>query len=117
MPKPDAKALLACAKSYEPAMQSFLQDLVRIPSVNGRETEKSVANRILEDGLRLGFSSNLAFKDESRPNVLVELGKGKNGFALIGHMDTVAEGKTEDWTYPPFSAAIFVRPRKSSPAW
>ena len=36
----------------------------------------------------------------------MEFGNGENGFALIGHMDTVAEGKAEDWSFPPFSAAI-----------
>lgn len=106
MPKPDAQALLARAKAYAPDLQVFLQDLVRIPSVNGRDFEKSIAERILEEGRRLGFSSRLAIKEESRPNALVELGSGENGFALIGHMDTVAEGKAEDWSFPPFSAKI-----------
>ena len=106
MPKPDAQALLASAKAYAPDLQDFLQDLVRIPSVNGRDVEKGIAERILEEGRRLGFSSKLASKDDSRPNALVELGSGENGFALIGHMDTVAEGKAEDWSFPPFSASI-----------
>ncbi len=106
MPKNDTQALLACAKSYVPDLQVFLQDLVRIPSVNGRDAEKGIADRILQEARQLGFCGHLVFKDEARPNALVELGNGENGFALIGHMDTVAEGKTEDWTFPPFSAAI-----------
>jgi acetylornithine deacetylase/succinyl-diaminopimelate desuccinylase-like protein len=106
MPKPESQALLASAKAYMPDLQTFLQDLVRIPSVNGRDTEKNVADRILEEGRRLGFYSRPALKDESRPNALVELGSGKNGFALIGHMDTVAEGKAEDWSYLPFGAVV-----------
>ncbi len=106
MPKPDAHSLLTCAKKYSPDLLIFLQDLVRISSVNGRDLEKSVADRIIEEGHRLGFYSLLYSKDNSRPNAIVELGSGKNGFALIGHMDTVAEGKIEDWSLPPFSATI-----------
>ncbi len=106
MPAIDPRALLASAKTYTPDLQNFLQDLVRIPSVNGRDVEKKVAERILAEGRRLGFASRLVFKEESRPNVLVELGQGENGFALIGHMDTVAEGKAEDWRFPPFNASI-----------
>ena len=106
MPSTDPQALLTSAKAYAPDLQSFLQDLVRIPSVNGRDFEKAVAERILEEARHLGFTSQLVFKEGSRPNALVELGEGENGFALIGHMDTVAEGKAEDWTFPPFSAEI-----------
>jgi acetylornithine deacetylase/succinyl-diaminopimelate desuccinylase-like protein len=74
--------------------------------VKGRDFEKPVAEQIIKEGRRLGFSARMAAKVESRPNVLVELGSGESGFALIGHLDTVAEGKAEDWAFPPFSAAI-----------
>ena len=106
MPKPNSQALLACAKKYATDLQAFLQDLVRIPSVNERNIEKPVAERVNEEAQRLGFKARLAAKDESRPNALVEFGGGESGFALIGHLDTVAEGKAEDWSFPPFSAAI-----------
>jgi len=106
MPEPDTQAFLACARKYAPDLQAFLQDLVRIHSVNGRDVEKPVADRIVEEARRLGFKSGLAAKDINRPNALVEYGNGGSGFALIGHLDTVAEGKAEDWSSPPFSAAI-----------
>lgn len=106
MPKPDAQALSVCAKKYAPDLQAFLRDLVRIPSVNGREIEKPVAERIIEEARQLGFKAGLAAMDESRPNALVEFGGGECGFALIGHMDTVTEGKAEDWSFPPFNAII-----------
>jgi len=106
MPVSDPLTLLICAKAYAPDLQSFLQDLVRIHSVNGRDLEKDIADRILEEAHNLGFSAQLVFKEGSRPNVLVELGEGENGFALIGHMDTVAEGKAEDWSFPPFSGVV-----------
>jgi putative selenium metabolism hydrolase len=103
---PDMQQILTQASYYQSAITSFLQDLVRIPSVNGRDNEKAVAERIVAEGKMLGFQSELVAKDAERPNAVVQLGSGENGFALIAHIDTVAEGKHEDWGSPPFSAEI-----------
>ena len=79
---------------------------MRLPSVNGRDFEKPVAERIIKEADRWDLPAGLAAKDPDRPNALVVLGEGDAGFALIGHMDTVAEGKPEDWKYSPLSATI-----------
>jgi succinyl-diaminopimelate desuccinylase len=102
----DSQAILARAKQYSPDIISFLRDLVQIPSVNGRDGEKPAAERILEEAKRLGLDCRFATRDVNRPNILVELGKGKNTFALIGHMDTVSEGNAADWSFSPFDAVI-----------
>ena len=102
----NTKNLMEKAEQYAGQMTSFLQDLVRTPSVNGRDSERAVAERIITEGKRLGLNGILIMKDNDRPNAVVTYGKGKNGFALIGHIDTVAEGKPEDWTSPPFKGAI-----------
>jgi len=102
----NTKNLMEKAEQYAGQMTSFLQDLVRIPSVNGRDTERAVAERIIEEGEKLGLNSTLVANDQERPNAVVTLGNGKNRFVLIGHIDTVAEGKPEDWTSPPFEAEI-----------
>jgi succinyl-diaminopimelate desuccinylase len=102
----DSVSLLACAKKYSQDIQNFLRDLVRIRSVNGRDPEKPVAERILKEAGLLGLNCRLVARDENRPNILVECGEGTNGFALIGHMDTVAEGNADDWSFPPFSAEV-----------
>ena len=106
MNRSDTKNLVEKAKGYTGQMTSFLQDMVRIPSVNGRNTERKVSERIIEEGEKLGLDSGLIAKDNDHPNAVVTYGNGKNGFALIGHIDTVAEGKPEDWTSPPFEGAI-----------
>jgi acetylornithine deacetylase/succinyl-diaminopimelate desuccinylase-like protein len=80
--------------------------LVRIPSVNGRENEATVAQRVIEEATRLGFDARLIAADPARPNALVEWGHGPASFALIGHLDTVAEGDPAAWTSPPFAAEI-----------
>jgi acetylornithine deacetylase/succinyl-diaminopimelate desuccinylase-like protein len=88
------------------SLQAFLQDLVRIRSVNGRDRELEIAERVRDEAQRLGFEATLAGSDPERPNVIVEWGHGPRGFALVGHLDTVAEGEASAWRYPPFGAEI-----------
>lgn len=98
--------LIEAAQKREADVVAFLQDLVRFPSVNGRENEAAVAECIALEAHRLGFEPRLAAAAPTRPNAVVAWGSGGPGFALIGHMDTVAEGDPNTWTYPPFDAAI-----------
>ena len=102
----DKQQVLAKAQEYAPQVETFLADIVRIPSVNKRDPEVRVAERILQEAQSLGFDSELAAKDPQRPNVLARYGRGDKGFALIGHIDTVAEGDHASWSFPPFEAHI-----------
>jgi acetylornithine deacetylase/succinyl-diaminopimelate desuccinylase-like protein len=101
-----ADGLLARAREVEAAAIAFLQDLVRIPSVNGRDPETPVARRVAEEAERLGLEARLIGADQDRQNIVVEVGVGRPGFALIAHLDTVAEGDPQFWTHPPFGAEI-----------
>jgi succinyl-diaminopimelate desuccinylase len=103
---PAAAALLSAARTRLPALTAFLQDLVRLPSVNGRESEAGVAGRILHEAAGLGLEGVLAASDPARPNALVRWGRGQAGFVLVGHMDTVSEGLPAAWTHPPFAAQV-----------
>ncbi len=91
---------------YEAPLLAFLQDLVRLKSVNGRHSEKAVAERIVAEAKSLGLAGRLIAKAPLRPNALVRWGSGPRGFALIGHMDTVAAGDASQWTSPPFEPEI-----------
>lgn len=102
----DISALRAAAGNYQPAMIDFLCDLVRIPSVNGRDTERSLALRIEEEARNLGLESRLSSLQRGRPNILVTHGAGTDRFALIAHMDTVAEGDPATWSSAPFAAEM-----------
>ena len=102
----DKQQVLAKAQEYAPQVETFLADIVRIPSVNKRDPEVRVAERILREAQSLGFDSELAAKDPQRPNVLARYGQGDKGFALIGHIDTVAEGDHASWSFPPFDAHV-----------
>ena len=102
----DSSVLLAGANKYHTDLIDFLRDLVRIPSVNGRDTERLLAERIQLEANRLGLESQLIALQPERPNILVTYGTGAERFALIGHMDTVAEGDPKSWSSPPFAAEI-----------
>ena len=101
---PNAASLLRAANPYQPDITAFLSDLVRIPSVNGRDPEDRIAQRIQQEADKLGLESRLVAQEPDRPNVLVTYGTGRQRFALIGHMDTVAEGDPNGWSSPPFAA-------------
>ena len=98
--------LMTSAHSYLADIIAFLQELVRISSVNGRDSESAVAERIQEEAHKLRLDSQVAALEQEHPNILVSHGLGSDGFALIGHMDTVAEGNPDSWSSPPFSAEI-----------
>jgi acetylornithine deacetylase/succinyl-diaminopimelate desuccinylase-like protein len=102
----DISVLQAAAGRYQSDLTSFLRDLVRIPSVNGRDSERTLASRIEEEARKLGLESRLASLQPDRPNVLVTYGAGTERFALIAHMDTVAEGDPASWSSPPFAAEV-----------
>jgi len=102
----ESSALLRAAIDYTTNLTAFLGDLVRIPSVNGRDSEAALAERIRIEANNLGFESRLVARQLERPNVLVTYGAGPDGFALIAHMDTVAEGDLASWSSPPFAAAV-----------
>lgn len=99
-------ALLTAANEYQSDLVAFLRDLIRIPSVNGRDTEAALVERIQVEANQLGFESRLVALQPERPNILVTYGTGMERFALISHMDTVAEGDPASWSSPPFAAEI-----------
>lgn len=98
--------LAEAAAVRQPEVVAFLQDLVRLRSVNGRDTETAVAQRIAAEAERLRLPAQLIAADLERPNVLVTWGFGSDGFVLVGHTDTVAEGEHAAWTHPPFAGEI-----------
>jgi len=102
----DHSSLLRIAETYQSDITAFLRALVRIPSVNGRDPESRIAERIQVEADRLGFESRLVALQPERPNILLTYGTGMERFALIGHMDTVAEGDPVAWSRPPFAAEI-----------
>jgi putative selenium metabolism hydrolase len=81
---------------------SFLQDIVRIPSLSGQEGE--VASRIAQEMKAVGFHD---VHIDAIGNVIGRIGDGSGKLLLLdGHMDTVAPGDLSAWEHDPFGAEI-----------
>jgi putative selenium metabolism hydrolase len=84
------------------AMASFLQDLVRIPSLSTHEG--AVASRLAEEMQRVGFRE--VWTDRVG-NVIGCVGSGRGPKLLYnGHMDVVDVGDLAGWAYPPYGGVI-----------
>ncbi|MCQ4117261.1 ArgE/DapE family deacylase [Ligilactobacillus sp. MP3] len=82
----------------------ILQDLIQINSVNGNELE------VAEYLHKLFAKSNLESKvdefGDRRANLVLDVGQGEKVLGLTGHMDTVALGNEDKWSYSPLEAKI-----------
>ncbi len=87
---------------------ALLAMLVKCPSITPEEGGALVR---LQDVLEaVGFDcTRLTFSDENTPdvdNLFARLGSGSPHFCFAGHTDVVPPGNEDDWSHPPFSAAI-----------
>ncbi len=95
-------------KSYEEEMVKTLQDLVRVPSVDGEPKEgmpfgeecAKVLALALQKAQDMGFET---YNDENYAGH-VAYGKGEKTLGILAHLDVVPEG--EDWTVPPYEAFL-----------
>ncbi len=88
--------------TFENAL-AFAADLIRIPSMSGREGE--VAARVLEEMRALGFDRVEVDGLGSVAGVV----KGRGGappVMLSCHLDVVAEGAHDEWEHPPFGGDV-----------
>ena len=88
--------------SYAEAMATFLQDLVRIPSLSTNEA--AVAVRLADEMRRVGFTE--VWTDRIG-NVVGHIGSGQGPKLILnGHMDTVDVGDVTSWSRPPYEGVI-----------
>ncbi len=84
------------------ALATFLQDLVRIPSLSTQEG--AVAARLVQEMERVGFAE---VRVDRIGNVIGRIGSGRGPTLLLnGHMDTVDVGDVARWPHPPYGAVI-----------
>jgi putative selenium metabolism hydrolase len=84
------------------ALASFLQELVRIPSLSTHE--EALAIRLAEEMQRVGFAE---VRTDRIGNVIGRVGSGKGPKLLFnGHMDTVDVGDPGHWVHSPYDGAI-----------
>lgn len=108
--------LAETASDLEDDTVSFLQKLVRTPSVNPPGEYDEVVNQLVETYESYGWDVTVEYAPEDvhddrelpapRPNVLARISEGDGPtVALNAHFDTVPV-EEDAWTYPPFGAEI-----------
>lgn len=88
--------------SHAQAMATFLQDLVRIPSLSTQE--EAIAIRLAKEMKQIGFDEVWT---DPVGNVVGRFGPGRGAKLLFnGHMDTVDVGDPARWPHPPYAGVI-----------
>jgi acetylornithine deacetylase/succinyl-diaminopimelate desuccinylase-like protein len=75
----------------------WLQELIRIPSVTGKE--EAIANFVNKQLTKMGYNPQV-----KENNIFVEVGDGSKSLLLNAHLDTVDVGG--DWKHDPFAATM-----------
>ena len=86
---------------------SFLQALVRVPSVNPpgdvRDAIKVCSDKLKSEGFDLSFITGV----DTIPNLVARLGpSGGRTLLFNAHVDVVPTGEESAWSHPPFAADI-----------
>ncbi len=86
---------------------AFLQDLVRIESVNPPGHTRRVIHTIAEKLDSFGADYDIISIDESRQNLVARMNRGSRPVLLFNsHIDTVPEGDLGKWSHTPFSGDL-----------
>ncbi|MFQ5548668.1 MAG: YgeY family selenium metabolism-linked hydrolase [Woeseia sp.] len=94
-------AFYAGARELKGELVSFMQDIIRIPSLSSGEG--AVIQRIREEMLQLGYDE---VSVDPMGNLLGRIGSGARVIALDGHVDTVDIGDPSLWDRDPHSGDI-----------
>ncbi len=92
---------LEIARELEPDLVSFMQDIIRIPSLSSQEGP--VIERARQEMQKLGYDE---VRIDPMGNLLGRIGNGPVVVALDGHIDTVDVGDPAQWTRPPHSGDV-----------
>lgn len=84
-------------------LATFLQEMIRIPSLSGSEAEAEAGDRMMAEMNRVGF--DLAWKDERGNTFGLYRGTEPGpAWLLLTHLDIVNVGEVERWKHHPFEA-------------
>lgn len=89
------------SEKYKEDMVNFLLDMIRIPSLSGKE--EKIALRIKREMEKVGFDE--VFIDRLG-NVIGRIGEGRKIIAVDAHMDTADIGDKELWLINPYEGII-----------
>ncbi|HEV2527718.1 MAG TPA: M20 family metallopeptidase [Thermomicrobiales bacterium] len=87
---------------------SFLQGLVRIPSVHEPGDTREATAYCAEPLARAGFATRMETLEEIKPNLVAEYGDPDTGPTVMfnAHVDVVPTGELSAWQFDPWGAEI-----------
>ena len=91
----------AAARELEPQLVSFMQDIIRIPSLSSEEG--AVIERIRDEMLAIGYDEVTV---DPMGNLIGRIGSGDKTIAFDGHVDVVDVGDPALWDRDPFSGDV-----------
>ena len=91
----------AAARELEPDLVSFMQDIIRIPSLSSEEG--AVIERIRKEMLAIGYDEVTV---DPMGNLIGRIGSGDKVIAFDGHVDIVDVGDPALWDRDPFSGDV-----------
>ena len=85
--------------------------LIKIPSIMETEPSEKPFGTSIDDALKcaLEIAEELGFRTYYDPNGYygyAEIGNGEDLIGILGHLDVVPEGDSENWTFPPFEGVL-----------
>jgi succinyl-diaminopimelate desuccinylase len=100
--------MLDLGRELEGDLIELCRELIRTPSVNGRDSEKDVAEIVARFAIEHDLTAELLAADAARPNAIVHCGPAAEhvGLLLVAHTDTVPIGDPTAWNWPPFGAEL-----------
>src|SRR6056297_2370514 len=100
--------ILELAENLRENITATTQELIKIPSVEGKKEGEypygREVYRALEKALEISTKMGLKNKNIDNYAAHIEIGDGEEILALLCHLDVVPEGSS--WTYPPYAAEI-----------
>lgn len=105
--KSDTNKIRELTRDYEKELVEFCRELIKTPSVNGKENEKEIAELVVTRAKKLGLPQKLIALDKDRPNIFVGTNfNKKSGLLFVAHLDTVPTGDPNKWSHKPFGSEI-----------
>ncbi len=95
------KRLEAMIKEIETPCTKFLSDMIKIPSISGKEQD--LVLRIKKEMTTVGFDEVVI---DDFGNVIGRIGHGSRFIAMDAHVDTVDIGNKDLWEFDPFCGSI-----------
>jgi succinyl-diaminopimelate desuccinylase len=94
-------------EDYREELAEVCSRLIQCPSAHPEGSTVECVEYIKDYFDTLGIYNEVYKKNDEKPNIVARIkGAGTKKIMWVGHLDVVPPGKTENWTFPPYSGKI-----------